>query len=157
MKRNFAYLIIAFFVLTFSNAQVGIGTTNPDASSILELNSTSQGILISRMTETQRDAIGSPATGLLIYQTDGTAGFYYYDSSAWVPFGGGGADNDWTISGNDMYNANTGNVGVGNTAPTAALHITGTSSGGCGGTTSILSQDFESATLGSVSGSAEHK
>ena len=154
MNKNHAYLIIAFFALTFSNAQVGIGTTNPDSSSILELNSTSQGVLISRMTETQRDAISSPATGLLIYQTDGSAGFYYYDSSAWVTFGGGGADNDWTISGNDMYNANTGNVGVGNTAPTATLHITGTSSGGSGGTTSILSQDFDSSTLGSVTGTA---
>jgi len=152
MKKNHAYLILAFFTLAFSNAQVGIGTTSPDVSSILELNSTTQGVLISRMTEAQRDAIGSPATGLLIYQTDGTAGFYYYNSTAWVPFGGGGADNDWTISGNDMYNANTGNIGVGNTAPTAALHITGISSGGSGGTNVLYSQDFESSTLGFVTG-----
>ena len=37
-----------------------------------------------RMTETQRDAISSPATGLMIYQTDGTVGFYYYNGSSWV-------------------------------------------------------------------------
>jgi hypothetical protein len=36
------------------------------------------------MTETQRDAISSPATGLMIYQTDGTVGFYYYNGSSWV-------------------------------------------------------------------------
>ena len=36
------------------------------------------------MTETQRDAISSPATGLMIYQTDGTVGFYYYNGSSWA-------------------------------------------------------------------------
>lgn len=153
MKIVYPFLIIYFLCLQVSTAQVGIGTTNPDASSILELNSTSQGVLISRMTETQRDAISAPATGLLIYQTDGTTGFYYYNSSAWVTFGGGGADNDWTISGNDMYNANTGNVGVGNTSPTATLHITGTSSGGSVGTNTLYSQDFSALTIGDVTSS----
>ena len=37
-----------------------------------------------RMTETQRDAISSPATGLMIYQTDGTVGFYYYNGGGWA-------------------------------------------------------------------------
>ena len=36
------------------------------------------------MTETQRDAISSVTTGLMIYQTDGTVGFYYYNGSSWV-------------------------------------------------------------------------
>ncbi len=39
------------------------------------------------MTETQRDAITSAATGLMIYQTDGTAGFYYYNGSSWFEVG----------------------------------------------------------------------
>jgi hypothetical protein len=62
----------------------GIGTTSPDASSLLDMVSTSKGILISRMTKTQRDAIITPATGLLIYQTNSTPGFYYYDGSKWT-------------------------------------------------------------------------
>jgi len=41
-------------------------------------------LLIPRMTETQRDAISSVTTGLMIYQTDGTVGFYYYNGSSWV-------------------------------------------------------------------------
>ena len=53
----------------------GIGTTTPDASSLLEIKSTTQGLLISRMTKTQRDAIATPATGLLIYQTNSTPVF----------------------------------------------------------------------------------
>ena len=40
-----------------------------------------------RMTQTQRDAIASPATGLLIYQTDNTPGFYY-DGAAWTAISG---------------------------------------------------------------------
>jgi hypothetical protein len=59
-------------------AQVGIGTTNPDASSILDLTSSSQGLLAPRMTTVQRDAIISPATGLLIYNTS-TSHFNYFD------------------------------------------------------------------------------
>ena len=53
-----------------SYAQVGINTNTPDASSALEIESTTGGILIPRMTETQRDAIALPASGLMIYQTD---------------------------------------------------------------------------------------
>ena len=56
----------------------------PDASAALDITSTTGGLLVPRMTETQRDAISSPAaTGLMIYQTDGTAGFYYYNGSSW--------------------------------------------------------------------------
>ena len=83
MKQFFTFL--AAVVLTATTyAQVGVGTTTPDASSALDITSTTKGLLIPRMTETQRDAISSPATGLMIYQTDGTVGFYYYNGSSWV-------------------------------------------------------------------------
>ncbi|HEX2532541.1 MAG TPA: hypothetical protein VHK69_02330, partial [Chitinophagaceae bacterium] len=77
-----------------STGSVGIGTTAPGASSILEIRSTTKGLLIPRMTMAQRNAIPSPATGLLIFQTDGTPGFYYY-RSGWQALGGatsGGAN-----------------------------------------------------------------
>ena len=66
-------------------AQVGINTNTPDASSALEIESTTGGILIPRLTETQRDAISAPATGLMIYQTNGTSGFYFYDGNSAIP------------------------------------------------------------------------
>jgi hypothetical protein len=39
------------------------------------------------MTEVQRDAISSPTTGLLIFQNNGTAGFYYYNGLEWTLLG----------------------------------------------------------------------
>jgi hypothetical protein len=79
--KKYVFLIVVFVFYIFSvNAQVGIGTTNPDASASLELNSNSSGVLIPRMTETEKNAIVSPANGLLIFQKDGIKGFHYYDS-----------------------------------------------------------------------------
>jgi hypothetical protein len=62
--------------------------TTGHASSVLDVKSTSKGILIPRNTLAQRNAISTPATGLLIYQTDNTPGFYYYNGSTWVALGG---------------------------------------------------------------------
>jgi hypothetical protein len=83
-------LIILFFLVFISStyAQVGIGTDNPDVSAILDLNPSGndKGLLIPRLSQEQRDAINSPANGLLIFQTDNTEGFYYYSSanSSWI-------------------------------------------------------------------------
>jgi hypothetical protein len=96
MKKIAALLLIinAFLIVSkkttaqtniFPNTgSVGIGTTTPNASSLLEIKSTTKGLLISRMTKTQRDAITTPATGLMIYQTNSTPGFYFYNGTAWV-------------------------------------------------------------------------
>ncbi|NGZ90780.1 FISUMP domain-containing protein [Psychroflexus maritimus] len=56
--------------LTSLKAQVGIGTTNPDASAILELEATDKGFLPPRLSTAERDAISNPAEGLMIYNTD---------------------------------------------------------------------------------------
>jgi hypothetical protein len=66
------------------DAQTGIGTTTPDPSAKLEVASTNKGFLPPRMTAAQRGNIPSPAAGLMVYQTDGTAGLYYYDGSSWI-------------------------------------------------------------------------
>src|ERR1043166_3758454 len=67
-----------------SSGSAGIGTTTPNASSAFEMVSTAKGLLVPRMTKTQRDAIVSPATGLMIFQTNSTPGFYYYSGTAWT-------------------------------------------------------------------------
>jgi len=64
-------------VLLFSGSlygQVGIGTSTPDTSTVLDLSSTAKGLLMPRLTTLQRDAIVSPATGLMIYNTTSNDG-----------------------------------------------------------------------------------
>lgn len=68
-----------------SNSQLGIRTNTPDVSSILELNSTSSGFLLPRMTEAQRDAILNPANGLIVFQTDVAPGIYFNTGTAGSP------------------------------------------------------------------------
>ena len=79
-------IIISFLLLLtqISFSQVGIGTINPDSSSILDVTSTEKGILIPRMTALERLSIISPiAEGLIVYQTDDIEGFYFYDGNSW--------------------------------------------------------------------------
>lgn len=83
MRKTFLLAIFSFYCL-HSFSQVGIGTNTPDASAKLDITSTDKGLLTPRMTASQRGLITSPATGLLIYQTDGTTGFYYYTGTAWI-------------------------------------------------------------------------
>ena len=81
--KQFLTLTATLLLTATIFAQVGINTETPDASAALEISSVTGGLLVPRMTETQRDAISPAATGLMIYQTDGTAGFYYFNGSSW--------------------------------------------------------------------------
>ena len=96
-------------------AQDGVAINNtgnaPDASAILDLQSTNKGILAPRMTETQKNAVSNPATGLLVYQTDGTSGFYYYSGTAWTELSSQASG--WSLSGN--AETNNGNDFIGTT------------------------------------------
>ncbi len=64
-------------------SNVGIGTVTPHSSAMLDVSSTTQGFLAPRMTVAERTAIASPATGLLVYQTDGASGLYYRNANKW--------------------------------------------------------------------------
>lgn len=86
--QNHKTLLLMFFLLLSltGNAQIGIGTITPNASSVLDITSTTKGMLTPRMTTAQRTAITTPADGLMVYDTDLKV-FYYYStgSTAWVP------------------------------------------------------------------------
>ena len=88
--RNDGTTWVANSTLNNTGTAIGIGTASPNASALVEIQSTTQGLLLPTMTLAQKTAITSPATGLLIFQTDGTAGFYYYSGTAWVPIAGAG-------------------------------------------------------------------
>ena len=83
MKQIFT--LLAAVVLNASTyTQVGIGTTNPNTSAALDITSTTKGLLPPRMTYAQRQAISSPATGLMIYCTDcGNGEPQYYSGAEW--------------------------------------------------------------------------
>ncbi len=89
MKKIF--VILLSLTVYSSQAQVGIGTVTPDVSSQLDISATDKGLLIPRLTASQRIGIASPATGLLVYQTNDVAGFYYYTGTAWTNFVSGGS------------------------------------------------------------------
>tara|TARA_B110000285_G_scaffold66113_1_gene76005 strand:- start:140 stop:871 length:732 start_codon:yes stop_codon:yes gene_type:complete len=117
--KKITYLFF-LFVTTISFSQIGIGTTSPDASSALDLTSINSGLLIPRMIESERDAIQDPATGLMVYQTNNTPGFYFYDGSAWSALGGSSSDDTITLDNYKDYtdavkvtNTTTGNVNTG--------------------------------------------
>ncbi|PZR29203.1 MAG: hypothetical protein DI535_04090 [Citrobacter freundii] len=101
MKQPILLLIAAVTTL-YGTAQnnIGIGTTAPDASSKLEINSSNSGLLIPRLTAAQRIAIASPANGLLVFDTD-SAAFAYRTGSSWLFLKGGDTKaNDWSTTGN---------------------------------------------------------
>ena len=80
-------LFAALFAVSFTSfAQVGIGTTNPDGSAVLDISSTTKGLLIPRMTNAQLSAIASPVAGLIVYCTNCNANgeMLIYNRTSWV-------------------------------------------------------------------------
>ena len=99
--------LLSLFLLSFiSNAQVGIGTTNPAGGSLLDIESAEKGILIPRVDiadlSTQAPVTGdlTSSESLLVYNTNTTTGkgFYYWDGTQWVAVGGNG-ENIYTTDG----------------------------------------------------------
>ena len=78
--------LFIFHLLGISFAQVGIGTITPNSSAELDVTSTTKGFLPPRMTQTQRDAIASPAIGLQIYNTT-TNTTDFYNGTIWTTSG----------------------------------------------------------------------
>jgi hypothetical protein len=68
---------------SYTQGSFALGTDTQNNSAMLELNSTTKGLLLPRMTAAQRTDISTPATGLLVYQTDSSVGLYVYNGSAW--------------------------------------------------------------------------
>lgn len=130
MKKSFYLIFTLFLVNALFNkeieAQVSINLTgdDPDPSAMLDVSSSSGGLLVPRMTKTEREAIndGEFATGLLIYQTDNSPGYYYFNGLNWERIVGGD-NHGWTVDGSNMYSNNSGSVGVGTDNPSGNMEI----------------------------------
>jgi len=113
---------------------LAVGTSSADASSILDLVSTTTGFLAPRMTTTEINAIVSPATGLQIYNTTANS-LYIYNGATWVAVGAGESSvsksgtsytalpADFTGNENILFTDSTGNTTV--TLPAASAVTVG--------------------------------
>jgi hypothetical protein len=136
-----AIVIVFLCSLNKTNAQnVAITDDNSytaHSTAMLDVKSISKGLLLPRLTMTQRDAITSPADGLMIFQTDNTAGVYVYESG-WKLLGDNLGDHTATqnilLNGNWLSNdgdseglfvGSDGNVGIGTSSGTSALTVAG--------------------------------
>jgi hypothetical protein len=124
MKAFLLSVIFTVVTVFCASAQVGIGTTNPNSSSMLDVSSTNSGLLVPRMTSAQRVAIPSPATGLMVYQTNGTPGLYYNTGTPAAPSWtfAGSSTGQWLTNGSKIY-YNNGNVGIGTSDPLKLFSI----------------------------------
>ncbi|MBL7943892.1 MAG: hypothetical protein JNM00_14055, partial [Flavobacteriales bacterium] len=111
MKHILTICLATLLIGNLSLAQnnVGINTTTPDASALLDLNATDKGLLVPRMASAQRIAISLPATGLLVYDTDLNE-FYFYDGTQWRAMLT--AVSGWSTNGNAGTDMNTHFIGT---------------------------------------------
>jgi len=125
--RVFSFGFILFSLFGFSQNNVGIGTVSPDVSAILDISSITKGLLVPRMGVLSKLAIANPATGLLIYQTDGSEGFWYFDGTVWVQaFGPAGPTGLTGSNGPTGLNGLQGITGAtGATGPSGINGVTG--------------------------------
>ncbi|MFH2095555.1 MAG: hypothetical protein ABIJ16_07625 [Bacteroidota bacterium] len=138
--------LISFSLLVVITGMVRISAQNTaisdddayvaDPSAMLDVKSTTKGLLVPRMSSANRLAIGTPATSLLVFDTDQQA-YYYYNGTAWVDLSVDNLGNHIATSniqlnshwlsgdgGNEgIYIDNNGNVGIGTSAPGKKLHI----------------------------------
>ena len=103
-------------------SQVAINTegTSANSKSILDVNSSSLGILIPRISETEMNNIVDPPISLTLYNTTANA-FYYFNGTSWIPVNT--TEGTWSVSGNNIYSSVSGNIGIGTTSPNQKLSI----------------------------------
>ena len=117
--------LLALLLLSFSSAGQSVAVNNdgtsPDPSAMLDIKSTNKGMLIPRLTTTQRLGITSPAPGLLVFDIDNNS-FWFYNSVSWTQITTG-PTSPWLPNGNNISASNSGNVGIGVSTPLFKLHV----------------------------------
>ena len=157
MKTHLTLILLLISIAAFSQS-VGVGTRTPDSSAVLDVKSTTKGLLLPRMTTAQRERITSPAIGLTVFDLDNRT-YWYYTGTEWVEMttnkeeenshsdGNSRVNEDWNTQGNSnvggefigttnnqplLFKTNgnermriqgNGNLGIGNSAPHALLHL----------------------------------
>ena len=124
MNKLITALVFLLSVCSTITAQVGIGTTTPEASAALDVSSTNKGFLMPRMTTAQREAIATPANSLMVFDTDTNSQWIYVDT-AWVESKAGvGKFIDGTSPEIAYYPERVG-IGIDNPSATHRLFVRG--------------------------------
>lgn len=110
ISTGIAILVLLCGIGQSLGAQGSVSINNdgapPDSSAILDLQSSSMGLLVPRMSTGERSAIGSPATGLIVYDLNESS-LYCYSGSSWIKVMSGTTGNDNTASGGVALRSNT--------------------------------------------------
>jgi len=112
---NILVLFNVFLSNNILKAQVSINTDNtpPHNSAMLDISSTDKGVLIPRLTYAEKIAISNPAPGLLVFQTDERAGFYYYNEGRWAIVGHNSNPPGSIIMYSGVWSFNSSGLGTG--------------------------------------------
>lgn len=89
------------FSVSAQSLSINTDGSTADASALLDVKSTAKGILVPRMNKTERNAIASPATGLMVFQNaPDSVGFYYYNGTSWLWLATANSNVGWLTTGN---------------------------------------------------------
>ena len=120
MKHSYIfslYIIVTHLNFSQIHAQsIGINTSKPDNSAVLDIRSNTRGLLIPRTSSASRMAVVNPANGLMLYDTT-VSSFWFYNGNAWSEMTTTG--NVWSTAGN----ANTEPIGLRSVRPSVAHQV----------------------------------
>src|SRR4051812_4033037 len=109
-NKLFVFLVVVSIAQTSAAQNVGIGTNTPNPAALLDVSSTTKGVLVPRMNTVQMNGIGGP-NGLLVYNTDSAA--FAYSDDGWVYLKGTtNVGINWNTKGNVGTNSSTDFIGT---------------------------------------------
>jgi hypothetical protein len=124
MKKHLLTLVFLTILIGTNAQNVGIGTTSPNASALLDLNSTTRGLLLPRLNNTQMFGIQNPASGLVVFNTNYNE-LYHYNGASWHSIIN---SSYWIrpLANRDLMGNSSDSVGIGLLIPTRRLDVNGT-------------------------------